>query len=226
MVLACSVAFFIGGLLGFAPAQEEANAQSSTTEQPNIVFVLADDLDYASTQKMPEINSLLAEQGASFEEAFVSYPICCPARATILTGLYSHNHDVRGNKRPVGGFEKFRDEGLEEDTIAARLQKEGGYRTALIGKYLNGYGADDPTHVPPGWDEWYAKPGRFEYYDYELNENGGDRLLRERGRGLPHRRPLRARHRFHPTRGGRRRPLLGLHSPDIAPQSHNPRRAA
>jgi len=172
MVLACSVAFFIGGLLGFAPAQEEANAQSSTTEQPNIVFVLADDLDYASTQKMPEINSLLAEQGASFEEAFVSYPICCPARATILTGLYSHNHDVRGNKRPVGGFEKFRDEGLEEDTIAARLQKEGGYRTALIGKYLNGYGADDPTHVPPGWDEWYAKPGRFEYYDYELNENG------------------------------------------------------
>jgi N-acetylglucosamine-6-sulfatase len=172
MVLVCSVAvFFVGGLAGFAPAQQEANAQSSTTEQPNIIFVLADDLDYASTQKMPEINSLLAEGGATFEEAFVSYPICCPSRATTLTGLYSHNHDVRGNKRPVGGFEKFRDEGLEEDTIAARLH-ENGYRTALIGKYLNGYGADDPSYVPPGWDEWYAKLGRYEYYDYELNENG------------------------------------------------------
>jgi len=173
MVLVCAVAFFIVGLAGFAPAQEEANAQPSPTAatQPNIVFVLADDLDLAPVEKMPEINSLLAQGGASFEEAFVSYPICCPARATILTGLYSHNHDVRGNKRPVGGFEKFRDEGLEEDTIAVRLQ-ENGYRTALIGKYLNGYGADDPSYVPPGWDEWYAKPGRFEYYDYELNENG------------------------------------------------------
>src|SRR5215204_2117994 len=171
MVLACSVAFFIGGLLGFAPAQEEANAQSSTTEQPNIIFVLADDLDYASTQKMPEITSLLAEEGAIFEETFVSYPICCPSRATILTGLYSHNHNVRGNKRPVGGFEKFRDEGLEEDTVAARLQKNG-YRTALIGKYLNGYPGDEEAYVPLGWDEWYAKLGRYEYYDYELNENG------------------------------------------------------
>jgi len=170
MVLACSVAFFIGGLLGFAPAQEEANAQSSTTEQPNIVFVLADDLDYASTQKMPEINSLLAEQGASFEEAFVSYPICCPARATILTGLYSHNHDVRGNKRPVGGFEKFRDEGLEEDTIAARLQEEGGYRTAYFGTYLIGYPAGDPTHVPPGWDEWYGKLNEQKLYNYSITE--------------------------------------------------------
>ena len=81
MILACSVAFFfVGALLGFAPAQqEEANAQSSTTaEQPNIIFVLTDDLDYASTQKMPQINSLLAQGGASFEEArgpqFASHP--------------------------------------------------------------------------------------------------------------------------------------------------------
>jgi N-acetylglucosamine-6-sulfatase len=147
--------------------EEEAE---SPTDRPNIIFVLADDLDLASVQKMPEITSLLAEEGTTFENSFVSYPTC-PSRATMLTGLYSHNHNVRGNKRPVGGFEKFRDEGLEEDTIAARLQEEG-YRTALIGKYLNHYPGDDPTHVPPGWDEWYAKMGQFEYYDYELNENG------------------------------------------------------
>ncbi len=166
-LLACLAVLFAVGCSGSGSAQEA----EAPAEQPNMIFVLADDLDLASVEPMPNLRSLLAEEGATFENAFVSYPICCPARATILTSLYSHNNGVRGNKRPVGGFEKFRSEGLEEDTIAARLQEEG-YRTALIGKYLNGYGNDDPAYVPPGWDEWYAKPGRFEYYDYELNENG------------------------------------------------------
>jgi N-acetylglucosamine-6-sulfatase len=156
MVLVCSVAFLVGGLLGFAPAQQEANAQSSTTEQPNIIFVLTDDLDYASAFKMPEITSLLVDQGTSFEKAFMSHPICCPSRATILTGLYDHNHEVFANRPPSGGFEKFVSEGHEENTIGVGLQ-EGGYQTAFFGKYLNGYPADDLTHVPPGWDEWYAK---------------------------------------------------------------------
>ena len=156
---------------GCSSAAAPHSGTEETSDQPNIVFVLVDDLNLPSVEKMPEINSRLAGEGITFEESFVSYPTCCPSRATMLTGLYSHNHDVRGNKQPVGGFEKFRDEGLEESTIAARLQEEG-YRTALIGKYLNHYPGDDPTHVPPGWDEWYAKIGQFEYYDYELNENG------------------------------------------------------
>ena len=169
MLLACLMAFFVAGCSGVGrAAQEEAEAPA---DQPNIIFVLADDLDYASAQQMPEIDSLLRAGGASFLNASVSYPICCPSRATMLTGFYAHNHNVKGNKRPVGGFEKFRGEGNEETSIAARLQ-ENGYRTALIGKYLNGYGQQDETYVPPGWDEWYAKLGRYEYYDYDLNENG------------------------------------------------------
>ena len=172
MVLACSVAFFVVGLLGFAPAQKEANAQSSTTtEQPNIIFVLTDDLDYASTQKMPEIGSLLVEEGTSFEKAFVSHPICCPSRATILTGLYDHNHGVKGNSPPEGGFQTFVSEGHEENTIGTRLQ-EAGYQTAFFGKYLNQYTQADPTHVPPGWDEWYGKLNEQRLYDYQINENG------------------------------------------------------
>jgi N-acetylglucosamine-6-sulfatase len=167
-ILACLAALLSAGCLSTAASRP---GTGESADRPNIIFVLADDLDLASAQKMPKVNSLLVERGATFEEAFVSYPACCPSRATMLTGLYAHNHGVRGNKRPVGGFEKFRDEGLEEDTIATRLQEEG-YRTALIGKYLNHYPGDDPTHVPPGWDEWYAKMGQFEYYDYELNENG------------------------------------------------------
>ena len=161
------------------PQGEEAE---SATDRPNILFVLTDDLDYASAQKMPQITSLVAQEGLSFEEVFVSHPVCCPSRATILTGLYDHNHRVLGNGPPRGGFQKFVSEGHEENTIAVHLKEEGGYRTAFFGKYLNQYpNQDDPTHVPPGWDEWYAKMAVLEedgdrddqrLYDYEINENG------------------------------------------------------
>jgi len=151
------------------PQQEEAEPP---TDRPNILFVLTDDLDYASAQKMPRIRSRLADEGASFKEAFVSYPLCCPSRATILTGLYAHNHNVKSNRFPDGGFEKFRDEGLEEDTIAVRLQEED-YRTALFGKYLNEYPGDqDPTYVPSGWDEWHGRVDENKLNEYQINENG------------------------------------------------------
>jgi N-acetylglucosamine-6-sulfatase len=173
MVLACLAAFLVAGSSGCAPAlEEEAGAQSSTTDQPNIIFVLTDDLDFASAQKMPQIRSQLIEEGISLEKTFASHPVCCPSRASILTGLYDHNHDVLSNKPPDGGFEKFVSEGHEENTIAARLQEEGGYQTAFFGKYLNGYPDDDPTYVPPGWDEWYGKLNGQKLYNYSINENG------------------------------------------------------
>ena len=153
------------------PGSSQEEGAESSADRPNFVFVLADDLDYASAQQMPEIGSLLVEEGLSFEEAFVSHPVCCPSRATILTGLYDHNHDVISNNFPSGGFEKFLSEGHEEDSIAVGLQ-EGGYRTGFFGKYLNGYPGADPTHVPPGWDEWYGKLNGQELSDYSINENG------------------------------------------------------
>jgi len=153
------------------PKEEEAEA---ATDRPNIIFVLTDDLDYASAQKMPQIRSRLADEGASFEEAFVSLALCCPSRATILTGLYAHNHNVISNKPPDGGFEKFLSEGHEENTIAVGLQ-QAGYRTAFFGKYLNGYPGDEAsTYIPPGWDEWHGKLGHRDHqpYRYKINENG------------------------------------------------------
>src|SRR5918997_3196673 len=153
-------------------AQEAATSAETPTERPNIVFILTDDLDYASAQKMPRIGALLRERGASFENAFASQSLCCPSRATILTGLYAHNSGIKGNRPPDGGFEVFRDEGLEEETIATRLQA-GGYQTAFFGKYLNGYPSpDDPSYVPVGWDEWYGELERYDPYDYQINENG------------------------------------------------------
>jgi N-acetylglucosamine-6-sulfatase len=175
-VLACLSIFllFVAGCSGSeasAPGASQEEEAESAADRPNIVFILTDDLDFASSKKMPQITSLLADQGTSFEEAFVSHSVCCPSRSTVLTGLYDHNHNVLSNKPPDGGFEKFVSEGHEEDSIAVALQ-EGGYRTAFFGKYLNGYPAGDPTHVPPGWDEWYGKLDGQKLYDYGINENG------------------------------------------------------
>jgi N-acetylglucosamine-6-sulfatase len=175
-VLVCLSVFllFVTGCSGSetsAPGGSREEGSGSAADRPNIIFVLTDDLDYASTQKMPQINSLLAEEGLSFEEAFVSHPVCCPSRATILTGLYDHNHNVISNNFPSGGFEKFLSEGHEENSIGAALH-DGGYQTGFFGKYLNEYGKDDPTHVPPGWDEWYGKIDEQKLYDYRINENG------------------------------------------------------
>ncbi len=170
VILACLLAAFLSaGCVGSEPTQEAMATEGS--DRPNIVFVLADDLDYASAQRMPNLRSLLAEEGASFENAFASQSLCCPSRATILTGLYAHNHQVKGNKLPEGGFEKFRSEGHEESTIVARLREEG-YRTALFGKYFNEYPGDDPTYVPPGWEEWYGHLNDGKLYNYSVNENG------------------------------------------------------
>ncbi|HEX2097496.1 MAG TPA: sulfatase-like hydrolase/transferase, partial [Rubrobacteraceae bacterium] len=170
-VLVLSFTALLAGCSGTGEGTQEAAEVESPMDQPNILFVLTDDLDYASAFKMPQIRSRLIEEGLSFENAFVSHPICCPSRATILTGLYDHNHGVKGNAPPEGGFQTFISEGHEENTIGTRLQG-AGYQTAFFGKYLNQYAQSDPTHVPPGWDEWYGKIEEQKLYDYRINENG------------------------------------------------------
>jgi N-acetylglucosamine-6-sulfatase len=159
-----------------------ADAPSKTQrspEKPNFVFVLADDMRADEFEHMPQTRQLLAEQGLMFENAFVSHSLCCPSRASLLRGQYTHNHQVLTNRSPEGGFEKFRSQGHEDSTIATSL-KSSGYQTVLLGKYLNGYPGcitssceeTDDTYVPPGWDEWYGWLGEGYYYDYRLNENG------------------------------------------------------
>jgi N-acetylglucosamine-6-sulfatase len=179
VILACTAALLVAGCseseisaskTSASESPQEEEGAGSATDRPNIVFVLTDDLDYASALKMPELRSRLIEEGISLEEAFVSHPICCPSRATFLTGLYDHNHGVKGNAPPEGGFQTFVSGGHEENSIAVDLQ-ESGYQTAFFGKYLNGYPAGDPTHVPPGWDEWYGKLDEQKLYDYRINEN-------------------------------------------------------
>ena len=155
-----------------APAAPQAAAASP----PSIVMILTDDQDVqlGSLAYMPNVQSLLAQQGATFVNHYVPLSLCCPSRTTILRGQYPHNTGVLTNNLPDGGFEKAYAENLESATLATVLHG-AGYRTVLLGKYLNGYPDTAPAnYVPPGWDEWYSPSAGNPYseYNYTMNENG------------------------------------------------------
>ena len=164
------------GLTPGGNAAAHPTVGQAATTRPNIILILTDDMDLplASRKAMPRLHKLLAQRGATFTNAYVPLSLCCPSRATILTGRYAHNLQVYNNNPPGGGFPVFRDLGHEEETIGVALQR-AGYRTALMGKYLNEYPeGDDLRYVPPGWDEW-AVPAAGEAYaqfNYTLNVNG------------------------------------------------------
>jgi N-acetylglucosamine-6-sulfatase len=141
---------------------------------PNIVLILTDDLDLAPMANFPQIRDQLTSKGMTFTNAFVTDSLCCPSRATILTGQYAHNHGVLTNDPPLGGWDKFFN-GPEKDSLAVWLRK-GGYFAALEGKYLNRYPSDgSPTYIPQGWDEWqaiFSDRGSDAYYNYSVSANG------------------------------------------------------
>jgi len=175
-------AFVVAGLLvvgvvagQLVPAAAAGRPRSSSTSaQPNIVFVLADDLDLAEMSAMPEVQALLSDKGATFDQYYVSDSLCCPSRTTTLRGQYAHNTGVLNNGGSRGGFKTAYKRGIESDTIATRLQA-AGYRTGLFGKYLNGYPKPaGRRYVPPGWTDWASPVAGDPYseYHYTLNHNG------------------------------------------------------
>ena len=152
---------------------------SSEVEQPppsrpNVVLIVTDDQRADSMSVMPAVNRLIGDRGVRFDDAVVSNPFCCPSRASILTGLYSHNTGVYSNREETGGWAVFSARGGERATIATALNR-AGYRTGLFGKYLNGYGEAPEGYVPPGWDRWFAfgeQNGAYFDYDFVDDESG------------------------------------------------------
>ena len=133
------------------------------------MLILTDDQRVGTLWAMPQVERLLVGHGIRFENAFVVNPLCCPSRASVLTGEYSHTTGVYTNNPPRGGAGAFRQD--ESSTIATTLQA-AGYNTALFGKYLNRYTG---TRIPPGWDRWFAfqdAPGRQYYVNYAVNDQG------------------------------------------------------
>lgn len=158
---AAAVAFgLLVGAAGAAPAG---------AERPNVVVIMTDDQDFRSMPALPKTRDLIGDRGTTFAASTVNFPLCCPSRATFLTGQYAHNHGVRWNTFPEGGYYRFR----QRETLPVWLQR-AGYRTIHVGKYLNQTGERDPREIPKGWTDWHGgvDPTTYDYYGYTLNHNG------------------------------------------------------
>lgn len=139
--------------------------------QANVVMILTDDLDRVSIERlvdrgmMPNLKQHVIDQGVTFGQSFATNAVCCPSRATFLSGQYSHNHGALSN---ASGHQSFVPH--DDNTVATRLH-DAGYRTAHVGKYLNGY--SDRNYVAPGWDEWHTTldGSTYNLYEYELIES-------------------------------------------------------
>lgn len=152
--------------------------------RPNVVVVVTDDQTLASLSAatMPNVVSSIAGGGGTeFTNAIVTTPVCCPSRATVLTGQYAHNHGTLANTPGYGALRG------KADTLPAWLRRRG-YVTAHVGKYLNRYKAwvGDAGKVAPGWDEWRTviDPARkyVRYYGYRFAVNGKVRRVGKRHR--------------------------------------------
>ncbi|KAM7367342.1 hypothetical protein PAMP_015251 [Pampus punctatissimus] len=144
--------------------------------KPNIVLILTDDLDIAigGLSPLKKTKKLIGDAGISFTNAFVASPLCCPSRASILTGKYPHNHHVINNTLEGNCSSRAWQKSEEAHTFPALL-RTFGYQTFFTGKYLNQYGhseAGGVEHVPPGWNYWVALEKNSKYYNYTLSVNG------------------------------------------------------
>ncbi len=197
LLFAASLLALLGALV-FAGAQgavaapkkgKTRNALLPEGQKPNFVVIQTDDqtIDslYATftppggqpVQVMPNTLALIAGKGVTLSRYYVSYPLCCPSRVSLLTGRYAHNNGVRGNVQPNGGYFGFSFRAANSNNLATWLQG-AGYRTVHIGKFLNGYGDepyDEGKTVPPGWSAWHttlkADTNHY-FYGYTLNNNG------------------------------------------------------
>jgi N-acetylglucosamine-6-sulfatase len=153
-------------LLG-AGATAAPPARSALPGRPDIILIVTDDQRVGTLGWLPTLNNYVVRHGVRFSRAMVPTSVCCPSRASLFTGEYSHTTGVWTNH---SGWKRFRDAGMESKTVAVWLRR-AGYRTGLVGKYLNAFLGSGP---PPGWRVWHSFLGsNADYYDYELIHTDG-----------------------------------------------------
>ncbi len=151
-------------------------ADAQATGHPNIIVLMTDDQEPASLKVMKTVRKEMKAKGVTMKHFYANFPLCCPSRATMLTGQYAHNHRVLSNQAPEGGYGTFND--LHGNNYLPLWLQSAGYSTAYMGKYMNEYAEPDeygttPSDVPRGWNEWRVlAPSRAQYFGYTLNQNG------------------------------------------------------
>jgi N-acetylglucosamine-6-sulfatase len=147
-------------------AEDAAAKKPKPQTRPNLILIVVDDMPMSFLEPtLPNTIELLGNQGTTFSEYVVTTPLCCPSRATMLSGQYGHNNGVLAN-RP--GYADLVD---KQSTLPVWLRRSG-YRTIHIGRYLNGYKQLGKHKPAPGWDEWYSALEPRNYYNYDLQQNG------------------------------------------------------
>jgi len=160
-----------------APSPPPTALPTSPPAQPaSVVLVLTDDLSSDLLPYLPHV-ATMARAGVTFSHHIVPDSLCCPSRASLLRGQFPHTTGVFTNVGYDGGFGLVHRSGLERSTIATDLQL-AGYRTALLGKYLNKYDpqgsyGSGPAYVPPGWDTWSVGGDAYPEFDYDLASHRG-----------------------------------------------------
>lgn len=179
-----------------------AGCGSPETQRPDIVVIYTDDQSVNSLPNMPKLKEIMADKGVTFANSFVDFSLCCPSRASLLTGQAAHNTGIVGIKpSEFGGYELFKP--LAKRALPVSLQ-EAGYETALFGKFLNGYGASSRVDydlnidgalvdlgkpkrggVPPGWNRWVAYVGTAGPEDDDLIADYAAEWIAEADRSTP-----------------------------------------
>jgi len=154
---------------GGVDAGSSDGGSGATSGHANIIFILTDDLAWNLVKYMPNVKKM-QQAGVTFTNYFVTDSLCCPSRTSMFTGKYPHNSGVFTNSGDDGGYATYRRLGYDPETFAVALHA-GGYRTAMLGKFLNGY---DPTmnEAAMGWSEWDVAGQGYPEFNYDLNQNG------------------------------------------------------
>jgi N-acetylglucosamine-6-sulfatase len=179
LAVALALASVSLGLSACSSSSAERTTEPKTTAvggrdgRPNVVVIQADDQTAAQFTRrvMPNTFKLLVDHGTAFRDYIATTALCCPSRASLITGQYAHNHGVFANGGEEGGYQALRDKG----SVLPVWLEQAGYNTIHLGKFLNGYWkvGDDPAAVGPGWDDWQTLINKEDaYYNYDLSNNG------------------------------------------------------